>query len=72
MLEDIPTVNKMLWENVHPHSNKEMKIELFKNDRKKKSVGEDGCEMDRFSILLVVCNPFGEQCSATYKRMPYP
>lgn len=36
-----------------------MKIEVFKNNRKK-TVGEEWCEMDRFSILLVVCNPFGE------------
>lgn len=35
ILEDIPTVNKMLRENVHPHSNKEMKIEVF--NRKKKT-----------------------------------
>lgn len=29
MLEDIPTVNKTLWENVHPHSDKEMRMEVI-------------------------------------------
>ena len=45
--------------------------EVFKNNRKK-TVGGDGHEMDRFSILLVVCSPLGEQYGATYKDMPYP
>ena len=71
MLEDIPTVNKTLRENVHPRSNKEVKIEVFKNNRIK-PVGDDGNEMDRVIILLVVCDPFGEQDGATCEHVPYP
>lgn len=70
MLNDIPTGNKTWWENGHLPSNKEVKIEVFKNN-KIKAAGEDGCEVDRFIVLLVVCGSFGEQYGAAYEHMPY-
>lgn len=74
--------NINIQENVPPHSNKEMEIEVtpryhlvpLKITLRKSCGGWN--ETDRFSISLVALkikySPLGEQYGNTYKDMPHP